>query len=166
METPNRAHPHAQNGISWEADDFYYHPKDFSWYLLAILASIPIALVPWLLSGRSDYLTPGIILIALFGLIIYAGRKPQRKHFELNSSRLKIESQSFDLLSFSSYWVEVFDTHTQVTFIAVKRTTMPISLCLTDKQTIKKILDILQTSIPQTNPSQNPADWLMRKIKF
>lgn len=168
MENPRTesARPHPTEGISWEADDFYYHPKNASWYILAILSSTLVAVIPWLISGKEDFISPAIILVALLGLTIYAGRKPQKKNFNLTNSRIKIDSQSFDLFSFSRYWVEVFDTHTQVTLVGIKRTAMPISLCIKDKELTKKVLDILQTSLPETNPSRNPADWLMRKVKF
>lgn len=162
MSTPQNQN----NNLSWKADDFYYHPKDFSWYLLALLISFVLALVPWLISGGEDLISPAVIFIALLGLIIYANRKPQKKNYQLTNTELKINSQKFDLFIFSSYWVEVFETHTEITLIGLKRTTLPVSLSLTDKELTKKIINILQTSLPQTNPSNNPVDWLMRKIKF
>ncbi|HRV76059.1 MAG: hypothetical protein H6799_02030 [Candidatus Nomurabacteria bacterium] len=157
---------HSDNNLSWQADEFYYHQKSMSWYLTALLSSVLIASVPWTVSGGDDYITSGIILISLIGLTIYASRKPQKKHFELSNTKLKINSESFDLLLFSRYWVEVFETHTQITLIGVRRTTLPISLNLKDKELTKKVLNILQTALPQTNPSNNPVDWLMRKVKF
>lgn len=152
--------------LVWQADDFYFHPKNFVWYLASLLGSILVSSVPWLLSGREDYISPAVIFISLIALIIYGSRKPQKKNFELSGSSLKINSQSFDLLSFSRYWVETFDTHTQITLVGAKRTAMPIGLCLQDKELTKKVLNILQSSLPESNPSQNPADWLARKIKF
>jgi len=166
MESPELGNQQDHHNISWEADDFYYNPKNFSWYFLAILASFIFAAIPLVLSRGKEYFAPGIILVSLIGLVIYAGRRPEKKHFSLQNNNLTINSQKFDLHSFSRYWVEVFDTHTQVTLVGIKRTAMPISLCLTDKEVTKKVLNILQANIPETSPSKNPTDWLMRKIKF
>lgn len=155
-----------QGTIVWQAEDFYYHPKNFTWYLSALLIALLIAGIPWIVSSRKDIISPIVILIALLAFIVYAGRKPQKKNFELSNSKLKIDSQSFDLLNFSRYWVETFETHTQITLIGVKRTAMPIGLCLQDKELTKKVLALLQTNLPESNPSRNPADWITRKIKF
>jgi hypothetical protein len=152
--------------LSWKADDFFFHQKDLVWFLQAILVAILIPLLAWLISGRNDFISPAIIFLALLGLIIYANRKPQQRTYTLTSSYLKIDSQKFELTSFSRYWLETFETHNQITLIGVKRTSMPIALYLTDKDLTKKILNNLSLSLPQTNPSNNPADWIARKIKF
>lgn len=166
MEHPDFKRYNDKDSLVWQAEDFYYHPKSFLWYLSALLITILIAGFAWLLSGRNDLLSPIAITLALLSFTVYAGRKPATKNFELNSTRLLINSQPFYLDNFSRYWVEEFDTHTQISIIGIKRTAMPIGLCLKDKDLTKKVLSILQTALPETNPSQNPADWLTRKIKF
>ncbi len=169
MDNPyseEKFHNQDSSKISWKADDFYYHSKSFGWYAAAIFSSFSIAIIPWLIGGRSDYIAPGVTLLALLGLTIYAGRRPEKKSFELSNSSIKINSQSFNLSSFSRYWVETYDTHTQITFVGVKRIAMPVSLCLEDKAITDKVLAILRNNLPETIPSNNIVDWLMRKIKF
>jgi hypothetical protein len=152
--------------LSWQAEEFYFHQKDFLWYLQAILAATAISILAWLISGGNDIISPIIIFVALLSLTVYASRKPKKKNFSLTPSRLKIDSQEFELFTFSRYWVETFDTHTQITLVGIKRTSMPVALYLTDKELTKKVLATLSLSLPQTNPSNNPADWIARKIKF
>ncbi len=166
MENPEYQNHSNSNNVVWQAEDFYYHQKSPLWYLAALLITALIAGFAWLISGRNDILSPIAITLALISFTVYAGRKPATKNFELNNSRLLINSQPFYLDSFSRYWVEEFDTHTQISIIGIKRTAMPIGLCLQDKDLTKKVLSILQSALPETNPSQNPADWLTRKIKF
>lgn len=164
-QSDSRSHPNSNN-IVWQSEDFYYHPKSFFWYFSALVITALIAGFAWLISGRNDILSPIAITLALISFTIYAGRKPAMKNFELNSRRLLIDSRPFYLENFSRYWIEEFDTHTQISLIGVKRTDMPIGLCIKDKSQAKKVLDILRSELPESNPSKNPADWLTRKIKF
>jgi len=152
--------------VNWEADDFFYHKKKFLWYLQALLVSVAIAAAPWLISGGTDYVSSGIILAGLLGLIFYASRKPEKKSYSISNSEITVNQQTFKLDSFARYWVEKFATHTQITLVGIKRTSMPITFYLTDKATEQKILAILRTKLPQSNPSNNPADWISRKVNF
>lgn len=158
--------PAEADHISWESDEFIYHPKSFFWYLQLVLGSLIISAIPWLISGRDDYISSIVILISLIALIIYAARKPKIKKYQLTNSTLRIDGQSFGLFEFSYYWIEEFDTHTQITLVGSKRTSMPVGFYIKDKQTVNKVLNLLQKSLPQTNPSQNPFDWLSRKLKL
>jgi hypothetical protein len=152
--------------LQWEADEFVYHPKSFFWYIQLILGSIVISLVPWVISGREDYISSIVIIIALLGLIIFAARKPHTRKYSLSNSSIRIDGQNFSMFDFSYYWVENFATHTQVTLVGAKRTAMPIAFYLKDEELIKKVLEILERQLPQTNPSQNPADWIARKLRL
>lgn len=166
MDTPKSIEKNHSSNLNWEADEFFYHPKGIGWYLISLISSLCIATLPWLMSGKKDYLASIVILLSLAALIIYAGRKPQKKAFSLSESTLKINSQSFDLLNFSRFWVEESGTHKQITLVGIKRTAMPISLYLQDKALADKVLRTLHNILPETEPSMNPVDWLMRKIKF
>ncbi len=152
--------------VNWKADEFFYNPKKLTWYLQAIPASLAIAAAPWLISGRTDYISSLVIIVGLFGLIIYASRKPEQKNYSISDSEISINQQIFSLDSFARYWVEKFSTHTQITLVGIKRTAMPITFYLTDKDTERRILAILRTRLPQSNPSSNPADWISRKVNF
>ena len=107
-----------------------------------------------------------VIIVGLFGLIIYASRKPEQKNYSISDSEISINQQIFSLDSFARYWVEKFSTHTQIPLVGIKRTAMPITFYLTDKDTERRILAILRTRLPQSNPSSNPADWISRKVNF
>lgn len=154
------------DALEWQATDFYYHPKGILWYLATIIIAGLVASVPWLLSGREDYISSGVIILAFLALIIYAGRKPQERSFALTDTRLSVQDKHFDLFTFSRYWVESFPTHTQITLVGLKRTEMPVTLYIEDQKTAKEVIERLRTLLPESNPSQNPADWLTRKIKF
>lgn len=166
MDNPQLKNNHHTDSLSWEANEFFYHPKGLGWYLTSLISSLFIATLPWLMSGRKDYSASFIILLSLVALIIYAGRKPQKKAFSLSESTLKVNSQNFDLLNFSRFWVEELGTHKQITLVGIKRTAMPISLFLQDQALADKVLKTLHNILPETEPSMNPVDWLMRKIKF
>lgn len=152
--------------VSWRADEFYYHPKNALWYLTVLLATIVMVPLPWLLSGRNDYISSGVILIAFIALTVYSSRKPQNRTYNLDVSKLNIDSQTFMLSNFSEYYVEVLDDYTQITLVGFDRFSLPVGLYVTDQELLKKIIAILSTQIPQTAPSKNPADWLARKIKL
>lgn len=155
-----------RSSIEWESEDFIYHPKNFLWYLGTIAGSVVISLIPWLISGFNDYISSGVIFIALISLIAYAARKPKMKKYRLNTAGIHIDGQNFSMLDFSYYWVEKFETYTQITLVGRKRTAMPVGIYSKDEELTKRILDIIQKALPQTNPSQNPADWLARKLKL
>ncbi|MDQ5913706.1 MAG: hypothetical protein QG623_325 [Patescibacteria group bacterium] len=158
--------PAEKDHISWQSEEFIYHPKSFIWYLQLILGSIIISSIPWLISGRDDFISPLIILISLLALTVYAARKPRVKKYDLTNSTLRVDGRSFGIFEFSYYWVEEFDTHTQITLVGNKRTSMPVGFYIKEKAVVNKVLNVLQKSLPQTNPSQNPFDWLSRKLKL
>ena len=152
--------------VSWRTEEFYYHPKSVLWYLTILLASIIMVPIPWLLSGRNDYISSAVILIAFIALTVYSSRKPQTRSYSLDNSKLNIDGQIFMLSNFSEYYVEVLDGYTQITLVGFERFSLPVGLYITDKELLKKIISVLSTQIPQTSPSNNPADWLARKIKL
>jgi hypothetical protein len=152
--------------LQWQAEEFFYTEKSFFWYLALIFGGAIISLVPWLISGRKDLLSPLIIFISALSLIAYSARKPRIKSYSLTNSSLHINNQNFSLLDFSYYWVDNFQDHTQITLVGTKRTSMPITFYLKDATLTNKIITILQSKLPQTNPSKNPIDILARKLKL
>ncbi len=157
-----------RDSIEWESERFIHHKNSPLWYLGMLLGSVLVSLIPWLISGRKDYTSSAVIFIALIGLIFYTARKPKVKKYRLSSASIHIDGQNFSLMDFSYYWVEEFDNYSQITLVGRKRTAMPLGLYIKDedKELLTKILAILQKALPQTNPSNNPADWLARKLKL
>lgn len=155
-----------RDAIEWESESFVYQENGFFWYIGMLLGSVVVSSVPWLISGRKDYLSSIIIFVSLLALIVYAARKPKVRKYRLSPASIHIEAQNFSLLDFAYYWVEKFDNYTQITLVGRKRTAMPVGLYIKDEEILKKVVGILEKVLPQTNPSNNPADWLARKLKL
>lgn len=152
--------------LQWKAEEFFYHEKPLYWYPFLVLSGTLVAVIPWLISGKKDYISSLVIILSSIGLAAYSSRKPKTRDYALSTSSIHIDGKNFSTLDFAYYWVEEFSDHTQITLVGSKRTAMPISFYLKDKDLTDKVLDVLQQSLPQANPSKNPADWIARKLKL
>jgi hypothetical protein len=149
--------------LTWSATEFIENQKPASWYMLFIVVLIVISAGVYLII-RSIF---PVIMIVLIGIVfgVVALRKPKEQTFELNNVGLLIGKRASNYSEFKSFSVIDEKGLGSIVFNPFKRFVFPTTIYY-DIANEEKIVGILSDHLPMEEPTNDPIENLMRKVRF
>lgn len=149
--------------VEWTASEFVQHDKDASWFVAFGMLGIVIAGIIYFVTH--DWVTVGVIIIAMALFAVAAKRKPRTLHYQINSQGVTIGSKSYPHAQFKSFTVLQEGAFNSIQLMPLKRFMPPISLYCPPEQE-EDVIAALGNYLPHETRSHDPVDRLMSKIRF
>ena len=152
--------------LRWVAPEFIYHPKNLIWYLLAVFATLALAVAAYFF-GRGDWIPSVFIVLGGVIFIVFAARKPRKINYQIDNKSLVIGSQRHSLNSFAYYYLDLaLQDRVEITLIENKRFGLPISLNFKNPKLASRVLDIIAGKVPEAAAPNNLAERIAKKVRF
>ena len=149
--------------ISWTASEFIAHHKSQGWYALVALGAIVAAVLVWWLT--KDTVTPGVIILAGFGLAVFAARQPRQLTYQLDPHGLTVGPRHYAFADFRSFSVVPEGAFSSIVFTPLKRFGV-LTTIYYDPQDEGRIIDIISRYLPHEDRGPDAIDGLMRRLRF
>ncbi len=151
------------SAITWTASEYIAHQKSAGWYALLALAALAAAVAVWFLT--KDVIATATVVVGLFLLGAYAGRKPHEETYTLDEYGLTIGNRRYAYGEFRSFSVVPEGAFLSIELSPLKRFAMYTTIYF-DPADQDRILDVFAYHLPMEEARNNLADSLMRRIHF
>src|SRR4030042_629535 len=144
--------PNNTTVIQWQADEFSYHEKNTSWYLI-------FWLIFGILIGFSLFIKNilMIILFSIFAIILYfySKREPRMLTYEISALGVKVGESFYPYEKMDSFWILYHPPVIKELFIKNKKSLTPylkIQLAEEDPNAIRqKLIKYLEEELYEEN---------------
>ena len=92
----------ASGSMSWEAEEFAYHPKDLQWFLVGGILALGIFASLLVLKNMFGAVT---ILLFMFIMYLYATKKPDTLSIVADGRGIAINNKRIPYSDITSFWV-------------------------------------------------------------
>ena len=157
------ATPKPVKAVSWTASEYIAHEKSTGWFIRFILVVLVSVGLVFLITHDIT----SVILLAVFAVAfgIFAARKPNVLHYEINDRGITIGQKFYPVNVFRSFALIEEGAFRSIMLLPLKRFSPSISLYYAPEDE-KAILDAFTGLLPQETRTQDPVDKLMRRIRF
>lgn len=155
--------------IIWEEYHYLHYEKNSDWKWSVGIVSVTIALISFMFSN----ITFGVlILVATAALLMHALQKPKKLRFEINTTGVRIDQQSWSFSTIKSFWIEdnkEFHIPSRILFETEMMTSPILSLPLpieTDERDIHDIHEELIKILPEKQISESFLHKVLEYLGF
>lgn len=149
--------------ISWEADEYIAHDKNRNWYVIAILVSVLIGAVIYLLTR--DVITTALAVIALVGLAAFSARPPRRQQFVVAPDGIQVGNMLYMFADFRSFAVIPEKTGSSLMFVSLKRFVPAINIYVPEEYE-QSVIDMIASTLPMESHTPDAIERFMSRIRF
>jgi hypothetical protein len=153
----------------WEEYNYLYYVKDKNWKWSVSIIALTIALISFMFSN----ITFGVlILVATFVLLLHAFKEPRIIRFEINTSGVRVNQESWSFSDLRSFWIEdnrEHHIHSRILFTTNKVVDSLLILLLpldTNHEQIHAIHEELVKILPEDRVSESIFHKLLEYLGF
>lgn len=153
----------------WEEYNYLYYKKDQNWKWSVAIISSTITLISFMFSN----ITFGVlILVATFVLLLHAFKEPKFIRFEINTSGVRVNQESWSFSELRSFWIEdnrEHHIHSRILFTTDKMVDSLLILLLpldTNHEQIHGIHEELVKILPEERVSESIFHKLLEYLGF
>ncbi len=151
------------DGMSWTATEFVHNEKNSTWYGAYTLGTILLSGLIFLMTR--DFVSTGVVLLAVAGLIIYAGRKPTAQSYILDGDVLQAGNRPYYLGDFKAFSIIEEAAIVSIVLLPLKRLVPPLTVYL-PRELEEQIIEHLSDFLPMEPHKPDAVDTLLRRIHF
>jgi hypothetical protein len=149
--------------FSWNGPEFVSHDKNPGWYLAIMGGSVIVAGIVYLLTR--DLLTAIMMVVVAIFLCIYSARKPKSIPYKLDSKGIDIGPRHFVYEEFRYFTAVPEGRYVTLTFIPLKRFSLPAGMCY-DGPEAEKIINSISRRLPFEQHKLDIIETIMQSIRF
>ena len=149
--------------LSWTAAEYLHADRGANWYAVYTLGVVIIAALVFLITR--DYVSTGIIFIALLGLIFIMARKPREQTYMLGGGQIAIGNKWYNLHDFKAFSVNDETELTEITLLPLKRFLPPVTIYL-DGSSERAVVEYLSHDLPNELHQADAVDRLLKRLHF
>jgi hypothetical protein len=153
----------------WEEYNYLYYVKDKNWKWSVTIIALTIALISFMFSN----ITFGaLVLVATSVLLLHAFKEPKVIRFEINTSGIRVNQESWSFSELRSFWIEdnrEHHIHSRILFTTDKimDTLLILSLPLdTNHEQIHDIHGELVKILPEERISESIFHKILEYLGF
>lgn len=153
----------------WEEYNYMYYEKDTDWKWSVAIISATIALISFMFSN----ITFGVlVIVSTLVLLLYAFKEPKLIRFEINTTGVRVDQESWSFSEITAFWIEdnrehnihsriLFHTHGVIDTLLVL--TLPIE---TNHKQIHDIHEELVKILPEVRISESIFQKMLEYLGF
>ncbi len=153
----------------WEEYNYLYYAKDKNWKWSVVIIALTITLISFMFSN----ITFGVlILVATAVLLLHAFKEPSVIRFEINTSGIRVNQESWSFSDLRSFWIEdnrEHHIHSRILFTTDKMVDSLLILLLpldTNHEQIHAIHEELVKILPEERVSESIFHKLLEYLGF
>ena len=150
--------------IEWTASEYVQHEKDARWYGALIVAGVVITALTFFIT-RQDILATVTVFIAFIAIIVYAGRKPDTKHYAVHEKGVKVGDKEYAYSEFRSFSVVEEGAIDSIWLKPLKRFAPAVVIYFSPEDE-EKIIDTLSVYLPHEDRELDAIDKFSKKVRF
>lgn len=153
----------------WEEYNYLYYAKDKDWKLSVIIIASTIALISFMFNNITFGM---LILVATFVLMLHAFKEPRMIRFEINTTGVRVNQESWSFSELVSFWIEdnrEHHIHSRILFTTNKPIDSLLILSLpidTNHEQIHAIHEELVKILPEERVSESIFHKLLEYLGF
>jgi hypothetical protein len=149
--------------IEWEELEYEFFEKKSDWFWALGIISISIAVTSVILG---NLLFAILILVGSFTLALYAAKKPDIVHYEINQKGVVIEDKLYPYNSLDSFWVDS-DREKPKLLVTSKKLLAPhIIIPLNEELDTDMIRDYLLDRVDEEEQRESLSTQIMEYLGF
>lgn len=155
-----------QGELRWRADEFEYREKSSSWYWASIgIAVAALAFAAW----QRNFLFGFFVVIAEILILVWAGKEPQTKEFQMSEKGLEIMGHKlYPWNNLDAFSVDEEESRfPYLTFKFKKKIHLTLRVGVPREPGARgNIIAYAETYVPRVERARSPLDDLENFLKF
>ncbi len=155
----------AKHPFIWEAHEYTFQEKSSDWYWAVGIVSVSIAIISIVFG---NVLLALLILFGSFAMSLFAAKRPDLMHFEINKSGVLIGRTLYPYGTLESFWVEDnrhLDLGSKL-FLKSQRLAMPIIAIPLEGMDPEEIRDFLLDHLLEEHHIESFGQKLLEYLGF
>jgi hypothetical protein len=149
--------------IRWVAPEFVQDHKDSTWYGAYTLGTILLAAIIFIFTR--DFVSTGVVILAIAGLMVFASRKPGEQQYAFGEGAVQVGNKMYHLEDFKAFSIDEQSLVPSVTLLPLKRFLPPITLYM-PSEVEPLVTDRLAVYLPVEQHKLDAVDGLLKRLRF
>jgi hypothetical protein len=151
------------NQVEWSASEFIAHQKGASWYFILAAGTVIVAALIFFLTR--EYISAGVVAVLGLTFGIYGSVPPRNISYKIDSTGITVEKKHFPFESFKGVQITEGGVVPSITFIPLKRFTMPLTIYFSPQQK-DQITNMVGEFLPSEVKQIEKIDKLVARLRF
>jgi len=153
----------ATNQVEWSASEFIAHQKGASWYF--VLAAGTVIMAALIFFVTREYISAGVVAVLGLTFGVYGSVPPRNISYKIDSTGVTVEKKHFPFESFKGVQVIEGGVVPSITFIPLKRFTVPLTIYFLPEQK-EQITNMVGEFLPSEVKQIEKIDQLVARLRF
>lgn len=152
----------APDALAWDAPEMADR-RDSTWYGAVALAAIVLSVLVF--TATRDFVSSGVVLFALAGILFFYTKKPQGGRYTMAAGAVSVGRKQYHLNAFKAFSVSPESGVIAVSLLPLQRF-MPMVVLYVPASLEQAVTEQLRVYLPEEPHRPDPMDNFLRTLRF